>query len=204
MIVKHRWLGWVGQLVILTFLIQTFLDGGQVPAATYHVDQGVPTAADANPGTEAAPWKTIGRAAAAEELKPGDTVLIHTGVYREHVEVKVSGGVGQADHIRRRAGAPCRGQGIGGGARRVDPAGWTGRAQGALSQRVCRCLEDRTGRGLLHRRTFPGLLPGQVPALGFAGLRSTTTGRSSGSALTPSTRTKRVCNWPRSGGAWTT
>ena len=43
------------------------------------------------PGRRMAPWKTLSRAASAAELQPGDTVLIHTGVYREHVEVKVSG-----------------------------------------------------------------------------------------------------------------
>ena len=39
-----------------------------------------------------APWQdAVLCAAAAAELQPGDTVLIHSGVYREHVEVKVSG-----------------------------------------------------------------------------------------------------------------
>ncbi len=60
-------------------------------AATYHVNQASANAADSNSGTEEAPWKTVSRAAAAEELRPGDTVLIHSGVYREHVELKVSG-----------------------------------------------------------------------------------------------------------------
>ena len=58
-------------------------------AATYHVDPAVASAADSNAGTETAPWKTVSRAASAEELQPGDTVMIHSGVYREHVEVKV-------------------------------------------------------------------------------------------------------------------
>jgi len=60
-------------------------------AATYHVNQAAANAADSNSGAEHAPWKTVSRAAAAAELQPGDTVLIHSGVYREHVEVKVSG-----------------------------------------------------------------------------------------------------------------
>jgi parallel beta-helix repeat protein len=60
-------------------------------AATYHVDGAAANAADANPGTEVAPWKTISRAAAAKELAPGDTVLIRSGVYREHVAITVSG-----------------------------------------------------------------------------------------------------------------
>jgi len=64
-------------------------------AATYHVDNGAKNASDENPGSEGAPWKTIARAAAAEELKPGDTVLIRSGTYREHVEIKVSGEEGK-------------------------------------------------------------------------------------------------------------
>lgn len=59
-------------------------------AATYHVAQTA-AASDENAGTEAAPWKTISRAALARELKPGDTVLIRSGVYRESVAVTVSG-----------------------------------------------------------------------------------------------------------------
>jgi hypothetical protein len=53
-------------------------------AATYHVAQQHADASDDNPGTAEAPWKTISRA--AETLEPGDTVMIYTGVYREHVE----------------------------------------------------------------------------------------------------------------------
>jgi len=60
-------------------------------AQTYWVNGVNPAAADTNAGTEAAPWKTIARAGKAAELKPGDTVLIKSGVYREHVEITVSG-----------------------------------------------------------------------------------------------------------------
>lgn len=60
-------------------------------AATFYVDRRAPNASDENPGTKAAPWRTISRAGAAEELKPGDTVLIASGTYREHVDIKVSG-----------------------------------------------------------------------------------------------------------------
>jgi hypothetical protein len=58
-------------------------------AGTYHVAQHVPQASDANPGTEAAPWKTLSKAAA--ELAPGETVVIHEGVYREWVNPARSG-----------------------------------------------------------------------------------------------------------------
>ena len=46
-------------------------------------------------GTEAKPWKSIARAGSAKELKPGDTVLIHSGVYREHARITVSGELGK-------------------------------------------------------------------------------------------------------------
>ena len=60
-------------------------------AATYTVNPQAANASDENAGTGAAPWKTISRAASAKELKAGDTVLIHSGVYREHVSITVSG-----------------------------------------------------------------------------------------------------------------
>lgn len=63
--------------------------------ATYYVDRDAAGAADGNPGSANSPWKTISRAAAAKELAPGDTVLIASGVYREHVDIKVSGAPGR-------------------------------------------------------------------------------------------------------------
>jgi len=54
----------------------------RVPA-TFHVAQKHPSATDNGPGTAARPWKTIQKA--AETLRPGDTVLIHDGLYREFV-----------------------------------------------------------------------------------------------------------------------
>lgn len=60
-------------------------------ATTYWVDATHPQAADTNPGTADAPWKTIGRAGNAAELRPGDTVLVNPGIYREHVDITVAG-----------------------------------------------------------------------------------------------------------------
>jgi len=76
------------------FLSVLVVGVADVRATTYHVAQSS-KAADSNPGTEAAPWKTISRAAAAKELQPGDTVAIHAGVYREQIDVKVSGEPGR-------------------------------------------------------------------------------------------------------------
>jgi pectin methylesterase-like acyl-CoA thioesterase len=48
--------------------------------AEYHV---AITGSDASPGTQAAPFRTIQRA--ADLAQPGDTVTVHAGVYRERV-----------------------------------------------------------------------------------------------------------------------
>ena len=48
-----------------------------------------PTGDDANPGTEAEPWKTIQHA--ADTLAAGDTVYVRAGVYNEAVSINVSG-----------------------------------------------------------------------------------------------------------------
>ncbi len=58
-------------------------------AATLHV---APTGDDTNSGTQAAPLHTL--QAAANRLQPGDTCLIHGGVYRESVTVTHSGVTG--------------------------------------------------------------------------------------------------------------
>lgn len=64
-------------------------------AAEYHVARQAENASDDNPGTETEPWVTISRAASATGLRPGDTVVIHSGTYREHVDIQVSGDSGQ-------------------------------------------------------------------------------------------------------------
>jgi len=74
-------------------------------ATTYWVDNTSPGAADTNPGTEAQPWLTLGRAAKAPELRPGDTVLIRSGVYREWVDVTVSGEPGNPVTLAAAPGA---------------------------------------------------------------------------------------------------
>ncbi|MEE9366387.1 MAG: right-handed parallel beta-helix repeat-containing protein, partial [Dehalococcoidales bacterium] len=68
-------------------------------AAAYYVDGGKRGASDGNPGTEARPWKTIGRG--VQSLQPGDTLLIKAGTYRETVILHRSGT--QANPIRIRA-----------------------------------------------------------------------------------------------------
>jgi parallel beta-helix repeat protein len=58
-------------------------------AGAYYVDGGNRVANDGNPGTEARPFKTIGRG--VQSLLPGDTLLIKAGTYRETVILTRSG-----------------------------------------------------------------------------------------------------------------
>jgi len=57
--------------------------------ATYHVARGAPNASDASAGTAEQPWATM--AHAAEVLEAGDRVVVHAGIYREHVLPRHSG-----------------------------------------------------------------------------------------------------------------
>lgn len=56
---------------------------------TYHVSSEHTAATDDGPGTKEAPFKTIQRA--ADVVKPGERVLVHEGVYREHVRPRIGG-----------------------------------------------------------------------------------------------------------------
>jgi len=70
-------------------LIAIALQAGSALAATYHVAQRSPQASDDEPGTIERPWRSISKA--AEASQPGDTVVIHAGVYREQVQPGRSG-----------------------------------------------------------------------------------------------------------------
>ena len=59
------------------------------------------TGSDANPGTEAAPWRTIGHALAA--LTAGDTLVVHGGTYVEHVAAVLHAGTASAPIVVRAA-----------------------------------------------------------------------------------------------------
>src|SRR5436190_11697476 len=58
-------------------------------AREYVVDAGSAVASDENPGTPDRPLKTIGRA--AQQARPGDTVRVRAGTYREAVHLRQSG-----------------------------------------------------------------------------------------------------------------
>lgn len=71
----------------------------EAPTRIYHVAQKAPNASDGNDGSEDAPFLTIGKA--AEVLQPGETVIVHEGVYRERVSPARGGEAGAM--IRYRA-----------------------------------------------------------------------------------------------------
>ena len=56
--------------------VRTRADDPPAGGATYHV---AGTGGDGNPGTAAAPWRTLQKAAGA--VNPGDTVVVHAGTY---------------------------------------------------------------------------------------------------------------------------
>ncbi|MCI4647327.1 DUF1565 domain-containing protein [Phaeodactylibacter sp.] len=89
------------------------------PSRTFFVDQNHPKASDANPGTEARPWRTIGKAAAV--LQPGERVLIKSGTYREAVN-PARGGTSPEKMITY-AAAPGH-QVVISGARELPLEGW--------------------------------------------------------------------------------
>src|SRR5574340_982465 len=62
---------------------------GQAEAAEYYVAAESPQAADTNPGTRAAPLKTVGQACAV--ARPGDTVFLGRGTYQETLRPRQSG-----------------------------------------------------------------------------------------------------------------
>ncbi len=69
-----------------------------VYSAHYYVDASHSAANDSNPGTEAAPWKTIQKAASS--IVAGDTAYIKNGTYQEQVQIANSGNVGQYITLR--------------------------------------------------------------------------------------------------------
>jgi hypothetical protein len=95
-------------------------------AAEYHVSQ---TGSDAADGTAAAPFRTLARAAAA--LHPGDTCIIHEGVYRETMVVQRSGEADRPIRIQAAPGARVR-------ISATEPlhANWTKAAGGVYSARI--------------------------------------------------------------------
>ncbi len=73
--------------VMILSLTLVWCGAGVAIASEYHVAQTNPAADDKNSGTADKPFKTIHAAVAGARLKPGDTMYVHEGVYRENVEL---------------------------------------------------------------------------------------------------------------------
>jgi hypothetical protein len=88
-------------LAAVALIIPTaFATIGYVQASGY-TRAVAPTGSDANAGTEAAPWRTIGHALSS--LTAGDTLVVHGGTYVEHVAVSLNAGTASAPIIVRAA-----------------------------------------------------------------------------------------------------
>jgi len=88
---KHAW-----RVCMLATAVLALCGPGRntAQAARYVVDRNHPQAGDDNPGTEAAPWKTVQHA--ADIARAGDTVCVMEGVYDETLAPKNSGRPGAA------------------------------------------------------------------------------------------------------------
>ncbi len=73
---------------MMCFLLAVLIRSSLFPFE-YYVDNGHPSASDANPGTESLPWLTILKS--ADMVNPGDTVFVKTGTYDERVMVTRDG-----------------------------------------------------------------------------------------------------------------
>jgi hypothetical protein len=73
------------RLIVLGAALAALSTAAPARAATYHVDGGSPAADDANPGSAAAPFRAIQRA--ADVIAPGDVVIVHPAVYQESVNL---------------------------------------------------------------------------------------------------------------------
>jgi polygalacturonase len=100
MLWQRHWLRRLAALLTTLFLLNgcgeavqalpTVEAQGTAPqGTTYYV---APSGSDSNPGTQARPWQTIGKA--AETLVAGETVYIRAGTYAEQVEAQNSGRAG--------------------------------------------------------------------------------------------------------------
>jgi parallel beta-helix repeat protein len=80
---KHRYGLKLDRTVAAIVIGMIGLSPYRLSADTLVVNQAHVDAADRNPGTEQAPFRTIN--GAAQVAQPGDTVLVHAGIYRERV-----------------------------------------------------------------------------------------------------------------------
>jgi len=79
----------LGFFVLFSILLLISLSGSHPVNSSGNVYHVSLNGNDANPGTESQPWRTPSYA--VSKLNPGDTLIIHGGVYSDVVEIQVSG-----------------------------------------------------------------------------------------------------------------
>lgn len=77
------------------------------PTNAFVVAKDAVNASDSNPGTEAAPWKTLAKA--ANTARAGQTVLVKAGVYNETLKPAASGTAGNLITFKAYPGDECKG-----------------------------------------------------------------------------------------------
>jgi hypothetical protein len=87
---RFRCAGFVGTAVACA-LASALAAAPPSDAATYYVAQQDAAADDANPGTEARPWKDACHA--AQQLQPGDTLIVKAGRYYRHTGKRYEAGI---------------------------------------------------------------------------------------------------------------
>lgn len=80
---------------------------GSAPADAFVVAKNAANASDSNPGTAAAPWKTLKKAAAT--ARAGQTVLVRAGVYYETLTPAASGTADSLITFQAYPGDECKG-----------------------------------------------------------------------------------------------
>ncbi len=80
-----------GERLCLTGRCKPLTEAAAADGQVFWVDQHDARADDRNAGDRANPWKTIGRAAREDALRPGDAVIVRGGVYRETVKPEAGG-----------------------------------------------------------------------------------------------------------------
>lgn len=84
---------WIARVLLASIVVWVSVavsaQHSALAASTYYV---APTGSDSNPGTTAAPWRTIQKA--ANTLAAGDTVVVQPGTYGERVLMTRSGSSG--------------------------------------------------------------------------------------------------------------
>jgi hypothetical protein len=139
-------------VMLASFALCVFLDNSS-PAATYYVD--AVNGNDANPGSSAAPWRTLTKA--ANTMASGDAACVRAGTYRETVYPK-SGQTFQADGNAKPLISGC------------DPvSGWTVHSGSIYKAPVnAKVYDVFVGTNYMHKARWPNFEGGYLDVSSWA------------------------------------